>query len=249
MECTWHELVIGLDGEPDLSFVVLEPDVGVVPDGFEPDPIFIVLPDGVVEPIAAPAIAARVVDWDTLEIPQRNDDEGRLEIVGDDQFYELLGLRAEDEKAEKDRESATNESNLDGTGDKGKTPNGDDTSGAAILVDDAIPGERVMAYNPNNPCMDVRIVYPSMEEFRLAMRQFAINKEFELDLVKTDPSRYIGGCKVEGCPWHIVGHRQPDMKIVMMFRNAYRRSACKADVWSRTKLVATQCIRTKLTAT
>jgi hypothetical protein len=34
-----------------------------------------------------------------------------------------------------------------------------------------------------------------MIEFRLAVRQYAINKEFELRVVKTDRERYIGGCK------------------------------------------------------
>ena len=84
-------------------------------------------------------------------------------------------------------------------------------------VDDQVPGERVMAYDPNNSCMKAGTVYPNMKEFRLAMRQFAINAEFELKLVKTDPERYIGGCKVEGCPWHIVGHKQPNQKTVMAF--------------------------------
>jgi hypothetical protein len=59
-----------------------------------------------------------------------------------------------------------------------------------------------MAYDPNNPCMAVGTIYPGMPEFRIAMRQFAINKEFELDLVKIDPVRYIGGCKVDGFRWH-----------------------------------------------
>jgi len=43
-----------------------------------------------------------------------------------------------------------------------------------------------------------------MKEFRLAVRQSGINEEFELHIVKTDPSRYIADCKAEDCPWHLV---------------------------------------------
>jgi hypothetical protein len=52
--------------------------------------------------------------------------------------------------------------------------------------------------------MDLGIVYPNMKEFRLAVRQSGINEEFELHIVKTDPSRYIADCKAEDCPWHLV---------------------------------------------
>ena len=44
-----------------------------------------------------------------------------------------------------------------------------------------------------------------MKEFRLAMKQFAINEEFELHLVKTDKKRYIADCNADDCPWHING--------------------------------------------
>ena len=35
--------------------------------------------------------------------------------------------------------------------------------------------------------MDIGTVYPNMKEFRLAMRQFTINEEFELHIVKSKP--------------------------------------------------------------
>lgn len=49
------------------------------------------------------------------------------------------------------------------------------------------------------------------------MWQFAINKEFELHVLKTDPERSIGGCKVESFPWHTVGHKQPNQQRVMVY--------------------------------
>ena len=68
----------------------------------------------------------------------------------------------------------------------------------------------------NRPKMDLGIVYPNMKDFKLAVRQFAINKEFELHIVKTDPTRYIADCNGEDCPSHLVGRRQPDGCTVMV---------------------------------
>jgi hypothetical protein len=39
-----------------------------------------------------------------------------------------------------------------------------------------------------------------MKEFRLAMRQYAIDKEFELGIEATDKIRYRGYCRGGDCP-------------------------------------------------
>jgi len=102
-----------------------------------------------------------------------------------------------------------------------------DEEGRIEIVDDEVmyellgfradDEERTVVHDPNRPNMDLGTVYSNMKEFRLAVRQFAINKEFELHVVKTDPERYIGGCKGgEDCPWHLVGRRQPDGCTVMV---------------------------------
>lgn len=67
-----------------------------------------------------------------LQIEERLDDEGRIEIVNDDQLYELLGSRTEDEETEKEIHTAS----IDKDGDICDI---DDTIGAAIIVDDYIP--------------------------------------------------------------------------------------------------------------
>ena len=36
------------------------------------------------------------VDWDTLQIVEAHDDEGRIELISEDQLYEILGLGDED---------------------------------------------------------------------------------------------------------------------------------------------------------
>jgi hypothetical protein len=51
--------------------------------------------------------------------------------------------------------------------------------------------------------MEPRSVYQSMKEFRLAMRQYAIDKEFELGIEATDKTRCRGYCWGGDCPWSI----------------------------------------------
>ena len=137
-------------------------------------------------------------------------------MVDDEVMYALSGLRLEDEEADKAREAARKV-----CGEQNDDTWEVDTTGAAIDVDDYLPGERTVVHDPNRPRMDLGTVYPNMKEFRLAMRQFAIRAEFELHIVKTDPTRYIADCKGEGCNgercrWHLVGCRQPDGCTVMV---------------------------------
>ena len=54
---------------------------------------------------------------------------------------------------------------------------GQDVDGAAIPTNDAVPGEIIISYDKNNPSMKVGTHYPTMEEFKLAMRTYAIKKE------------------------------------------------------------------------
>jgi len=171
-----------------------------------------------------------------LRIEESRDEEGRIEIVDDEVMYELLGFRAED-AAQKgcttdvindvdedfDTTGAANDvdEDFDTTGAANDVDEDFDTTGAAIDVDDYLPGERIVVHDPNGPSLDLGSVYPNMKEFRLAVRQFAIRVEFELHIVKTDPTRYIADCKGEGCNgercrWHLVGRRQPDGCTVMV---------------------------------
>jgi len=65
--------------------------------------------------------------------------------------------------------------------------------------------------------MDIGTVYPNMVEFRFTVRQFVINEEFALHIVKTDIERFIGKCMEPDCPWHINGQKQHHSKIVMVY--------------------------------
>jgi hypothetical protein len=73
----------------------------------------------------------------------------------------------------------------------------------------------VISYDKNKPQMSVGIVYPSMPEFKMAVRQFAINEEFDLGTEKSDTKRYRCYCKSsEDCPWRINGTKHKGQSTV-----------------------------------
>lgn len=75
----------------------------------------------------------------------------------------------------------------------------DDEIGA-LPWKDAILGERILVCKRSNPIMKVGSLYKDMNEFRLAMRQYTINNEFELVIESSAPFRYRGYCKDGDCP-------------------------------------------------
>lgn len=158
--------------------------------------------------VEEPQIGEHVVDWNNLQIVERQDDEGRVEMLTEDQLYALLGLRDEDEMAE---------TRLGGTDQvRTTTRSGQlDYTGGAIPVSDHIPDEIVIAWDKDHPVMNLGTMYPTMNDFRMAIRQFAINEEFALGTEKSDKKRFRGFCKSSpDCPWRIVGTRQDDNRTI-----------------------------------
>jgi hypothetical protein len=54
--------------------------------------------------------------------------------------------------------------------------------------------------------MSVGSIYPNMREFRLALSQHAINREFEYNIEKSDPGRLRAYCsrwEEENCRWSL----------------------------------------------
>ena len=205
-----------LDGEPELSLAVLEPPARQLqaPLLDWEGPAQQMQSSCVVWQAPAQQLHAPLVDWDTLRIEESRDEEGRIEIVDDEVMNELLGFRAEDAAQKGCTTDVINDvdEHFDTTGVANDVDEDFDTTGAAIDVDDYLPEERIVVHDPNGPSLDLGSVYPNMKEFRLAVRQFAIRAEFELHIVKTDPTRYIADCKGEGCNgercrWHLVGRR------------------------------------------
>jgi hypothetical protein len=74
--------------------------------------------------------------------------------MDEDAMYEFLGLREEDERAEKEKLAAEKENEFS---------NDDiDLEGAALPVDDVIPGEDAIDYDRDDPPMHVGAIYKSM---------------------------------------------------------------------------------------
>jgi hypothetical protein len=89
---------------------------------------------------------------------------------------------------------------------------GEDVDGAVIPTNDIVPGEVVISYDKNNPSMKVGTQYPTMEEFKLAVRTYAIKKEFHLGVEKSTTKKFRGFCKsgdkqTGPCSWRINGSK------------------------------------------
>jgi hypothetical protein len=79
-----------------------------------------------------------------------------------------------------------------------------DVDGAAIHVHDRIQDERVVVYDKDNPELKLEARFPSMDEFRLAVRTYVIKAKFELFMFKTDRERYDAYCRADkNCTWHV----------------------------------------------
>lgn len=131
------------------------------------------------------------LDWDNIEIENRWEEEGTQEISNEEVLYVKLGLP---------QENVSQITLGNGIANEGATDL------FALLDVELIPEDIVVVYGRLNPVMRVRSLYPNMKEFRLSMRQYAINKEFELGIEATNTSRYRVFCQGDECPQKIHAH-------------------------------------------
>ncbi|WVZ93499.1 hypothetical protein U9M48_039471 [Paspalum notatum var. saurae] len=89
----------------------------------------------------------------------------------------------------------------------------DDLRDVSILVDDKAPEEPLLDWDRDHPDVSVGSVFPSMYDFRLAVKQHAIENEFELRTEHSDTKRFRGSCKANGCPWLIRASSQHDNSV------------------------------------
>jgi hypothetical protein len=160
------------------------------------------------------------------------DDEGMLELPSEEQMYLILGLKNEDEAEEQEREGRR-------CGVGSSTAHCDDGL-AAIPIFQHLPGERLM-FDRKNPVMEPCNLYPSIKEFRLAMQQYSIDKEFELGIEATDKTRYREYCRGGEYPWSIAARVETkgcDPVIVTVLRDEHtctssgrRRTSVATSTW------------------
>ncbi|XP_052155403.1 uncharacterized protein LOC127773379 [Oryza glaberrima] len=88
----------------------------------------------------------------------------------------------------------------EGTGDTSSHPQNAEEANVVVELED-------------DPDMSVGTFYPSMDEFRMAVKQYAIVHEFELETEKSDKERFRGKCHAIGCPWIIRAKTQPNKSV------------------------------------
>ena len=166
-----------------------------------------------------------------LQVQEFQDEEGRIETMTDDQMYLMLGLGDEDERAKmaapanSTQEGDAHVSSVEGGASQANVVLGDSVGevmeGAAIPVDDLVPLERMIIYDKDKPQIKLGSMFPSMNEFRLAVRQYAINEEFELATEKSCTTKFRGHCKAKenGCPWQIIGNKKSGLPTITVMAN------------------------------
>jgi len=90
-------------------------------------------------------------------------------------------------------------------------------SEAVVPVDDNVEEEPMFEWDRDNPDMSVGTCYPSMDDLRLAVKQHAIVKEFELATIHSDKKRLRGNCGALSCPWIIRARTQYDGSVRVFF--------------------------------
>jgi len=85
---------------------------------------------------------------------------------------------------------------------------------AALPVSDQMPEENHFWYDKEHPVIEEGSLFPSMEEFKMLLRTFAIRGKFDIQIQDSDTTRFRGHCKGELCRWRIMARTIEDGKIV-----------------------------------
>jgi hypothetical protein len=121
-----------------------------------------------------------IVDWSRLVIEAEKDEDEEESLdekgipdekpVNENAMFALLGLKTEADE---------NGMKLGPIVDPTPAYDLHDTKEVAILVDDMAQEEGLIAWDERHPQMDIGTPYLDMAAFRKAIKQFAINGEFE----------------------------------------------------------------------
>jgi hypothetical protein len=157
-----------------------------------------------------------IVDWSSLVIEPENDGDDKgipdEKPVDENAMFTLLGLKTDvDERGTKPGPIVV------------PTPAYDEheTKEVAIDVHDKAPEEPLISWDERYPTMEIGTPYPHMDAFRKAIKQFAINGEFEYGTKKNEPKRFQSFCKGESikgepCKWSLTATWKRDENCVMV---------------------------------
>ena len=73
----------------------------------------------------------------------------------------------------------------------------------AYPVNDQVPKEIEISYDIDHQTVEKKSIFPTMLDCRRAVKQWAINEEFNLGVYRDDKSRWMAYCTEEDCPWKI----------------------------------------------
>ena len=70
-------------------------------------------------------------------------------------------------------------------------------------------------YDKENPIIEVGKTWPSMDEFRMSFKTYAVRHEFDAKTLWTDRKKFYARCQgfdggAKPCKWYISARRQPD---------------------------------------
>jgi hypothetical protein len=85
-----------------------------------------------------------------------------------------------------------------------------------------------VAYNKDDPSMEVGSIYPNMSEFKLALATHAIKKEFEYNIEKSEPRRYRAYCAgvEDGWKWRLHASTMRDKVVVQVISFSFIFVVC-----------------------
>ena len=154
--------------------------------------------------VIAPAVS---VDWNALDIAEPTD----LVIapMDDTEMAKFFGIPV-DERDEEQGEQAGSDSDLASDVDEQLMED------AADYVDDEYDDELVNVYDKENPVIQVGKMWPSMEEFRMCFKTYAVRHQFDAQTKWTDRKKFYAQCRgFDGtgkrrCKWYISARLQPD---------------------------------------
>ena len=148
------------------------------------------------------------VDWaKNFIMPDEEGDHNAA--VDEDILYEAMGFKAADERAEEATRQAVPIPTMTAEMQS-------DMAEAAIPVHDNVEEEPLFDWDRDNPDMSVGTCYPSMQDFRLAVKHHAIVNEFELATAHSDKQRFRGNCGSLGCPRIIRAKRDGSVRVFFL---------------------------------
>ncbi|KAE8790988.1 hypothetical protein D1007_34636 [Hordeum vulgare] len=155
-----------------------------------------------------------VVDWNVVELNEKTD----LVIapISDIDMAKMFGIQVDDKDKEKD------DSSLPADGNTGpRNANEDEEKLMRMVaddVDDTNDNELVCLYDKENLVIEVGKLWPSMVEFRMSFRTYAVRKEFEAKTMWTDRKKFYARCKgYDGdgnvCKWRKHAEKGPPLEV------------------------------------